>query len=148
MVSHLTRTNPHRTCGACRGSALVPEPLVRRFLSSMTASVQLNAHKTFHWLISVFFTVRRRNGVTVSEVSRSARQDTPYCGWRRALPTQRTGGTHFRLVQCAAAILQLHLRNQTGLQTRRCTPELSKPRSSRRIPAVLPVCFESREDVY
>lgn len=43
----------------------------------------------------------------VSEVFHSAQQDTPYSGWRRALHTQRTGGTHFRLIKCAVAIIYI-----------------------------------------
>lgn len=64
-------------------------------LSSLTVRVQLGAA----WLTCVFSTVQRRSGAMASGGCRWAQRGTPYSGWRRALHTPRTGGTHLGLME-------------------------------------------------
>lgn len=93
---HVQIINVDAICAVCHDVKLT----VRcSHLSRLTVSVQFSARGAVCWLTCLLFTVQRRSGVTASGGCRWARRGTPYSGWRRALHTPRTGGTHLALMK-------------------------------------------------
>lgn len=66
-------------------------------LCSLTVRVHFNGSMCCVNCLS--FTEQRRSGVMASGGCRSAQRGTPCSGWRRALHTPRTGGTHLGLME-------------------------------------------------